>query len=137
MKVVCRINNVADVPQTHVRDRLRKYIHLTDGDDNLVIGRVYTVYGLHFWDNCPWFLICEYDDDEYPVAQPPEFFDMVDDRLSAYWKLSSSSREGREAWTQLVFDEWARDPLFYERLLDGHKDDEAVFARYKKLMDEE
>lgn len=137
MKVVCKINNLISISDVYVLERLKKYISSSDGEVDLDLGREYTVYGVVFWDNSPWFYLCSEDYDEYPKPFASEFFDVVDERLSPNWKLSSYSQDEYEATTSLVFDEWATDPSFYERLIDGDPEAEALFAKYRQLMDQE
>lgn len=137
MKVVCRINNLNNISDTHILERLKKYIFNPDGEIDLDIGREYKVYGVVFWDNCPWYYICPEDYDEYPKPFSAEFFDVVDDKLSPHWKLSSFSQDEYEASTSLVFDQWAKNPSFYEKLIDGDTETVDLFSKYRNLMDQE
>lgn len=137
MKVVCKINNLNQLSDERLLARLKKYIHMSDGELNLDIEKEYTVYGIIFRDNSPWFYICRPEIYEYPVPSAAEFFDVIDDRLSSHWKLSSVDVGGKEMYSALVFDEWARDRSYYERLLDGEPQAVALFAKYRKIMDEE
>ena len=66
-----------------------------------------------------------------------DFFDVVDDTLSSQWKLSSLSKGEYEAATLLVFDEWAQDPSFYEKLVDGDSEAVGKFAKYRSVIDQE
>jgi hypothetical protein len=137
MKVVCRINNLNNIANTHVLERLKKYLSKPDGEIDLDIGREYKVYGVVFWDNCPWYYIFPEDYDEYPKPFSAEFFDMVDDKLSPHWKLSSFSQGEYESSTSLVFDEWAKDPSFYESLIEGDSEAVYTFTRYRNMIDKE
>lgn len=93
--------------------------------------------GWFFWDNCPWFYLCPEDYDEYPKPFSSVFFDVVDDTLSPHWKLSSVSQGEYEALTSLVFDEWAKDSSFYEKLIEGDSEAVDIFAKYRNIMDQE
>jgi hypothetical protein len=101
------------------------------------VGREYTVYGLEFRNNAPWYYLCSEEWDTYPVPYAREFFEIIDLRLSVYWRLSVSYSDWRESHTAITFEEWANDRMFYERLVDGDRDAEEIFDKYRKLMDAE
>lgn len=120
------------------RDRLQKYIRISDGKINLEIGREYTVYGIVFWDNSPWFYICDEESCEYPTPKASEFFRIVDNRMSAHWRLSTRTLYDNKIESSLLFPEWANEnPFFYENLIDGNKETERIFDYYRKKMDSE
>ena len=104
---------------------------------NLTIGKEYTVYGMVFRDNSPWYYLCSEDYDEYPTPFPSECFDITDKRLSSYWNLLTREIGNGKIQSSLVIPEWAEDPYFYELLLDGDIDTVELFNRYKKLLDQE
>ena len=140
MKVVCKFNKLNGISDVNVLARLKKYIFRPDGEDaevDLDVGRVYNVYGVVFWDNCPWFYLCSEDYDEYPKPFAAEFFDVIDDKLSPHWKLSSFSKGEYEASTSLVFDEWAKDASFYENLVEGDSEAVDIFSKYRNIIDQE
>ncbi|MDR8368064.1 hypothetical protein [Pseudomonas sp. JL3] len=137
MKVVCKTNNLHDILDPYTSARLKHYISRSDGEIDLEIAREYTVYGVEFWDNCPWFYLCTEEDDEYPKPFAAEFFEVIDEHISQYWKLSSVPSEDRENSTSLVFDEWSKDPSFYERLIDGDPNAVLLFSKYRDLMNSE
>ena len=135
MIVECIKDRLANFEPGPVKDVLRKAIR-RDEDLNIGIdiGRQYTVYGI-FIDkelSMPFYFICEEDRDAYPLARSAEFFKIIDSKPSSYWRfIYSSKRQG------LYFPEWAEDEYFYGNLIDGKKKEEAIFAKYRKLMDEE
>ena len=137
MKVVCKINNLSNISDESVLDRLKKYISIPDGEIDLDVGREYTAYGVVFWDNSPWYYLCSEDYDEYPKPFASDFFDVVDDQLSPCWKLCHVARGDNEPVTSLVFDEWSKAPSFYERLIEGDPDAVNLFAKYRIIMDQE
>ncbi len=138
MKVVCKFNTLTSIKCSETKSRLKKYIKLPDDDElDIRIGEKYVVYGLLFWNNCPWFYLCSENYDEYPKPYPSEFFDIIDDRISLYWKLSFYSQSNHEAKTSLVFEEWAKDPNYYERLIDGDINAVELFAKYRQIIDKE
>ncbi|WP_370600361.1 hypothetical protein [Pseudomonas nitroreducens] len=138
MKVICKINNLGDISNAVSRERIGRYIFLPDGELDLVTGREYVVYGVVFWDGCPWLYVCPEEHDEYPKPYAIEFFDVVDSRVSEFWRFSSSfEAKGGVMNVSLVFEEWAVSPVFYENLVDGNSDCIRIFEGYRKLMNEE
>ncbi|WP_259699404.1 hypothetical protein [Pseudomonas brassicacearum] len=117
--------------------RLKRYISLPDGELDLEIGKEYVVYGIEFWDNCPWLYLCPDDYDEYPIPVAADFFETIDKRLSTHWQLNSKEASNSENQTQLVFSEWVSDESFYENLISGEKYAEVIFDKYRKIMDAE
>ncbi|MBF0301130.1 MAG: hypothetical protein HQK51_20650 [Oligoflexia bacterium] len=139
MKIKCVCNKLSDIKQDAIRSWLKKdYIHLGDDEpiSDLEVGKEYTVYGVTYWDNSPWFYICD-DGYDYPVPKYSGFFDIVDNRLSRYWELSIHVLSDGRHSTSLVFPEWAKERCFYERLSDGEKTEVALFLKYQKLMEVE
>ena len=89
------------------------------------MGGIYTVYGVEFWENCPWYYLCA-DGVEYPKPCP-SFFESVDKRLSTHWMKNNEVGRGGMIHTSIVIKEWAEDRSFYERLIDGDQDVIDVF----------
>lgn len=137
MIVVCKINNLKNVSDVHVLKRLKKYISMPDGEIDLDLGREYIVYGVIFRNNCPWYYLCGADDDEYPKPYSSQLFEIIDDRLSSHWKLSSYFLGENKVTTSLAFADWARDLSFYERLVDGESEAVQIFAQYRKMINQE
>jgi hypothetical protein len=137
MKAKCTLNNLYDgalPPKTLIR--LERYTR-TDGELDLEKDKEYVVYGIEFWDNCPWLYICLDNYEKYPVPVAADFFEITDKRLSSHWQLNFKEASNSENQTQLVFPEWAIDELFYENLISGDDHAEAVFKRYRKILDAE
>jgi hypothetical protein len=84
-----------------------------------------------------WFFVA--DDDfsftEYPLAYPSLFFNMIDGRVSKYWTNPAITEVDGHRTEFRAFKEWMSDPMFYERLVDWHKTENAIFREYKELMD--
>jgi hypothetical protein len=138
MKIRCKINKLSDIQDKSVVEYLRRHIHLDNDEElRLSVGRVYNVYGIVFWDGCPWYYICEEDSDIYPKPKSAEFFEVVDDRLSAYWTLEHHRNSLGNCCLSLVFREWANNELFYEQLIDESSLEVETFNKYRKLIDNE
>lgn len=137
MKVICRINNLSSFSNEKLLKRLRKYICMPGGEIDLEIGREYTVYGVVFWDNSPWYYLCTEDYDEYPKPFAAELFEVIVSRLSSYWILSSVDQGEGDILSSLVFDEWAKSPDFYEKLIEGDFKSIELFNKYRQLINQE
>jgi len=138
MKVRCIVNNLnSDKLSPETLTRLKRYISFPDGELDLEIGKEYVVYGIEFWDNCPWLYLCPDAYDEYPIPVAADFFEITDKRLSTHWQLNFKEASNNKNQTQLVFSEWASDKLFYESLISGEKHAEVIFDKYRKIMDAE
>lgn len=136
MKVVCKVNNLNSLSDERLLKRLKKYIFMPDGEIDLELGREYTVYGVIFRENSPWYYLCSEEYGEYPKPFAAEFFNISDERLSSYWKLSVDQGE-EKILSSLVFDEWAKDASFYERLIDDDPEAVELFGKYRLLMNQE
>lgn len=135
MKARCILNNLESsllTPETVTR--LKRYISFPDGELNLVMDKEYIVYGIEFRDNCPWLYICIDEQDEYPIPLAADFFQITDTRLSAHWQLNFKETSNGRNQTQLVFTEWATDKIFYEKLISGEANAEAIFEKYKNIL---
>ena len=136
MKVLCTINNILEIKDVVTLDRMKKYIHLSDGQLDLEINVEYCVYGIIFRDNSPWYYLCLDEDDESPSPYPADLFKVTDDRLSSYWKLSTQAVTNG-VMSSMVFDEWANDLSFFERLIDDDPSAIELFKKYQGLMNKE
>lgn len=134
MRIICNFNNIYKLENEDATTRIKKYIRLTDGQVNLVIGNIYNVYGILFRDNAPWYYVCTFSDDTYPSPFPAELFEVLEDELPACWRLSFQNNKG-VIKSELVFPEWARDRMYYERLIDGDPQAITIFNKYRKIID--
>ena len=137
MRVRCIKNNIFDVSDESAIERLQKYIHLSDGQLNLELDADYTVYGVLFRDNSPWYYLCLDEDDEYPKPFASELFEVLDPKLSELWNLSSQLMVSKKIMSEIVFSEWSEDSMFYERLVNGDPRAIDVFQKCRVLMDKE
>ncbi|MCH1430185.1 MAG: hypothetical protein L7U87_05415 [Chlamydiales bacterium] len=138
MKVVCKIGEYNEIEEKIVTKAVQESINNPNiGCSGLEVGKRYTVYGIVFVENSPWYCI---DADDYSnniIPYAAELFEVVDDRLSSCWKLSVAKEYDGTIYSSLVFPEWADDPLYYQRLLDNYEEDVEIFKKYRILMDNE
>ena len=138
MKIRCIANKLSDIKDESLLKYLRKHIHLDDDAElHLSVSRVYNVYGIVFWDGCPWYYICEDDSDIYPRPKSANFFEVIDDRLPACWVLEYRHDLEGKCHSSLVFKEWANNELFYEKLIEEEPFEVEIFMKYRKLIDNE
>jgi hypothetical protein len=105
----------------------------------LNVGTIYQVYGLYLGETVFYeILLTEYDD--HTIEFPSFLFKVIDNRLSSFFALGSSERlkvqgsENREKVHFVTFPEWANDNTFFDKLIDGDKEVQAIFDRYKELI---
>ena len=142
MRIICSHRLVSDCQRDPA---LYQYMdasfHYDGGELPVQVGRYYTVYALLLTDLGSWGFILEDESDPYPVAFPLALFQVSHNRLSRYWRYGGRqpafSGALRKATGILAFSEWVDDHRYYEWLVDGDPKAEAVFSKYKKLIDEE
>lgn len=132
MILECVFNKIENL-DTHDRDYLKEYIHLTEVA--LEVGKRYMVYGIFFRSNIPWFYICEEDSDEYPHPHFCGFFKVINAKVSHFWKIYYSLPEKKI--THILPEIWGDDLLFYENLVNGNHSETLAFKELKISMDNE
>lgn len=104
----------------------------------LSVGKEYMVYGMVINCGCVWYFIANEDFDFYPVFAPAPLFEVVDNRLSKYWVYShQTGTHFIEPQTTWAFPEWAEDPDYYTKLIEGYEREKLLFNQYKSLLDNE
>lgn len=136
MRVICVSSNFLELVDRNVIERLRKYLHISDGYLPIKKGESYTVYGVLFRDNSPWYYLCHDEHDASPTPYPCELFQTTDERLSAHWRLCSRVVAGAVS-SAMVFREWAMDSDYFENLTEGSPQAISLFMAYKAAMDAE
>ena len=114
--------------------------YTSDTEFGLTVGQEYTVYAMTPIYGHVWYYVLQDHDFDYPTCCPCPLFSIVDGRPSRYWQFNyiRDKRSYGEVHVEIwAFPEWARSQLFYEKLLDGNPEEVAVFATYRRLMDEE
>ena len=130
MRVKCKYNNVSDIPDSAVRERLPESIQCENLDEDLIVGNVYAVVALARWnDGGVRVYLHTVKESDFPYPYPLEMFDVVDPAIPENWNLSFVSLPGRVEVKMMGFSEWTADNQFYEKLVDG---DECAIAIYKK-----
>ena len=135
MKVKCIANKGSYLPED--------CLDPSSGFDNktefpLIIEKEYTVYGITLYLGYVWYYLQDEDYTYYPRWNPSPLFDVVDGRISRYWRYGYCSGKIRDEVNVIfAFKKWVNDPYYYDGLTDGEKTEVAIFKRYKELMDVE
>lgn len=135
MKVVCVTASGDGLPESFLDMR----INITrESEFPLTVGREYLVYAVTTYLCHTWFYVFDENRLAYPVWYLAEIFRVSDRFIPRWWTVnyfgaaSGSRQEGRLI---VSFDEWASDPTFYERLVDGDADAQAVLKRHRSAME--
>jgi hypothetical protein len=142
MKIRCKTNKLQEIKNSEARSRLEKNYRSASLEFDFEIGQEFIVYGICFSENYPEYYILYGPFKNFPVPVPMDFFEVIDDRLSKYWSLATVELSQLQMYnqppvTELVFKEWALEPLFYERLIDYEPEELELFKQYKILIDNE
>lgn len=138
MRVRCLTNDVSALPASSIVARQRqRYFGNCEQNVHLTPRKSYVVYALVKTQHGSWIYIA--DDDYpsiwYPVAYPLDFFEVVDERVSVLWEsgVSVAFADG-EGYLE-SFEEWVKDPCFYDRLFDKGMTEITIFNKQKEFMD--
>lgn len=143
MMIKCIENNINNFSENEkLFSYLKKSVHLEDGILPITVNRQYTVYSIKYdIDGLIKYLICNDDFTilEYPIFYISNFFEVVDDRASAFWiNTLNTDRRYHVGQTEMVtFKEWHDSNVFYENLVNGSDFEVDIFLKYKELMDKE
>lgn len=129
MRVQCRFNQVSDIPEIEIRNRLAESIHRDGPDDDLIERKIYTVFALSRWnDGGLRVYLHTIEESDHPYPYPLEMFEIVDSTIPANWRVSFEQRPGGIEIKLMSFLDWVEDVRFYEKLVES---DEHALAAYK------
>jgi hypothetical protein len=106
----------------------------------LTVGAVYRVYAITVFKGLFWYYLLDNDAASYPIWYPAPLFEVADATLSRRWivnYLPNTFRPERIGTSVIAFAEWANDPTYYERLVDGDPGAMTVFRRERELIEGE
>jgi hypothetical protein len=130
MKIRCIANTGASLPESYLAPNQG---YTKELQFPLTIGKDYTVYAFSERLGRVWYYICEDNYTYYPMRSPSPLFEIVDNRLSAYWRFKLYPNELLE----VAFEQWLSDPYFYDKLTDQKEEEVLIFEQVKELMDVE
>lgn len=117
-------------------DLINRDVGLTSNTDfRLVVGKDYVVFALAEIRNHIWYCVLE-EDVDCPYYKPASLFAIKDARVSRYWLYAQhDAKRIAGVEFELAFREWAQDPEFYTRLVDGDAAAERIFTQYRPRME--
>ncbi|HAX75168.1 MAG TPA: hypothetical protein DCY88_04850 [Cyanobacteria bacterium UBA11372] len=130
MRIRCIANTGESLPSNYI-DPARGYKKETEFP--LTVGKEYTVYALKQWQGTVWYYICDDNSTYYPIQTPAPLFEMVDNRMSKYWRFKFYNN----GLLKIAFQQWFSEPYFYDKLTDQKEEQVLIFDKVKELMDEE
>ena len=137
MKIRCKLNKLSQIKPLELKEWLKEFIHLEDDEElSLKLGEEYTVYGIVFYNNYPFYYVFDDMNDNYPRHFPAVFFEIIDYKLSKHWILSYGYKN-HESTSAFLIKDWAEDSSFYEKLIEGEEEQIKKMDYYKKLIDKE
>lgn len=130
MRIRCIANTGTSLSETYLDPAVGR---TKETEFQLTIGKEYTVYALYQWQGSIWYYICDDGYTYYPQQNPAPLFEVVDNRLSSYWRFKVYPN----GLLKLAFEEWLSDQYFYDKLTDGEETEVLIFEKLKELIDTE
>ena len=130
MIIRCIANTGEDLPENYI-DPARGYTKKIELP--LTVGKEYVVYAIRAWQGIVWYYICDDNYSYYPIQTPAPLFEVVDSRVSKYWRFMLNPN----GVLRFVFEQWFTDPYFYDKLTDQEEAEVEIFDKVKELMDAE
>uniref|UniRef100_UPI001CC8F2F0 hypothetical protein n=1 Tax=Oscillatoria salina TaxID=331517 RepID=UPI001CC8F2F0 len=100
---------------------------------DLTLEREYVVYAINSTRGQTWYYLCDDRYTYYPIPNPAPLFEIVDNRLSQYWRVKLEEN----GLLEIAFAEWLTDSYFYDKLTDQEEKEVLIFERVKELIDAE
>jgi hypothetical protein len=135
MKVICQINRPDQLPTTHQKNYQGD---LSDWQLPLVLEKRYWVQGIILSEGVVYYYIEDenYSSHGYPVWYPATCFRLEDECVPAGWFFKFfPSKTGLESFV-LGFEEWIRQPGFYENLTDGRRVETEIYLKKRQSNQE-
>ena len=130
MKIRCLANTGLALPERYLKPQ---FCYSKELEFPLTIGQEYIVYALKEWQGNIWYYICDDNYTYYPMQHPAPLFEIIDDRLSSYWRFKCYPN----GLIRLAVEEWLTDPYFYDKLTDQEEREVLIFDKIKQLIDNE
>ena len=130
MIIRCIANTGEHLPENYI-DPARGYTKKIQLP--LTVGKEYVVYAIRAWQGIVWYYICDDNYSYYPIQTPAPLFEVVDSRVSKYWRVMPYPN----GVLRIAFEQWFTDPYFYDKLTDQEEAEVEIFDKVKELMDAE
>lgn len=89
------------------------------GLDELEIGKHYDVFGVIYRAHSPWYYVFADTNDDFPVAVPEDFFDIVDPNIPPDMSARIVKGNDGSSTLELIPAFWLDCEDVLERLIDG------------------
>ncbi len=130
MKIRCIANTGASLPESYLDSR-RGYT--PDREFPITVGQEYIVYAFSVKQGQVWYYICEDNYMYYPMRSPAPLFEVVDNRMSAHWRVKIHAN----GLVEVAFQQWLYDDNFYYKLTNQEAEEVLIFEQIKALIDAE
>jgi hypothetical protein len=130
MRIRCIATTGASLPESYI-DPAKGYKKETEFP--LTVGKDYTVYAIKEWQGSVWYYICDDNYMYYPMQNPAPLFEVVDNRMSKYWRFKLYPN----GLLKIAFEQWFSDIFFYDKLTNQEEEEVLIFEKIKELMDAE
>ena len=130
MKIRCIANTGAALPESYFLPHL---CYQKETDFQVTVAKEYVVYALYEWEGKIWYYICDDNYTYYPIHKPAPLFEVLDDRVSKYWRFKLEPN----GLLTIAFEQWFSEPYFYDKLTDQEEREVLIFENVKELMDAE
>jgi hypothetical protein len=91
MKVRCIANTGNALLESYLKP---EFYFTKEVEFFLTIGKEYVVYDLYQSQSNVWYYICDDNYTYYPMQNPAPLFEMVDSRVSKYWRFELARMGG-------------------------------------------
>ena len=130
MKIRCIAKTGADLPERYFLPHL---CYKKEMEFQLTLGREYAAYAIEELQGMVWYYICDDDYTYYPMKHPAPLFEVVDNKVSQYWRFKLNDN----GLLEIGFEEWISDRYFYDKLTDMEEAEVSIFEKAKELIDAE
>jgi hypothetical protein len=103
----------------------------------ITVGKEYVVYAITVVKDAFWYYLLDEHDLPYPVWYPSPLFKVSDGTIPTHWTatyVSDPTSHDRVGTSLITFKDWANDPYFYEKLVDGESDAVAAFRNERNIL---
>ena len=134
MIVKCIVNDISSVKPKDAKDRLHGWANSEGKYNDLNIGEEYAVQAVENLENGLFYYLHTVDVSEHPYPYPSELFVIEDSFLSIEWEASFRVDDGRTKIKRITFSRWAKDDLFFEKLVEGDAECVSEYLRNKDKL---
>lgn len=141
MRVKCTSNRLSELLLTgfHREQLAAQFGRGAEPQWQAAPGKEYTVYAITIRRGCPFYFVAGSDFYQPYETIPSLCFEVLDARLSRYWRIKTrvvEHRRDRVLHTTLAFREWF-EPMFLTNLVEGRPAEVERMRNIAAEMDQE